>query len=321
MRAIVVVPTCREAQIRRFLDAWAAEFSTRDDRTVEVYVVEDNPEPAFDLSGCTHYSHQDIERDLGEFAWIVPRHTDCVRSYGIWKAWQATPDLIVTMDDDVRPSGTGFLDAHAARLEAVARCGAWLPTIGGIKPRGLPYARRYRERKIVLSHGLWEGDVDLDAVTELGQGKRYAADLLDQAIPPGLYFPMCGMNLAWRPELTPALYFGLQGAAYPFDRFGDIWAGLFVKKICDHLGLGVWSGSPHVRHERVSNVWANLRKELPGLEINEWLWMHVDAARLGGATVGACYEELADRVGELYPHGAYWGKLAEAMRLWTWMFQ
>ena len=52
---------------------------------------------------------------------------------------------------------------------------------------------------------------------------------------------------------------------YGFDRFGDIWAGVTIKKIADHLGYSINSGSPAIKHLRASNVWANLRKEAPGL--------------------------------------------------------
>ncbi len=53
----------------------------------------------------------------------------------------------------------------------------------------------------------------------------------------GSYFPMCSMNLAWRPEFTAAMYFLLMGPDQPFDRFGDIWGGVLAKRVADHLGL------------------------------------------------------------------------------------
>jgi hypothetical protein len=47
---------------------------------------------------------------------------------------------------------------------------------------------------------------------------------------------MCGMNIGWKRELTSAMYFMLMGKDkneknWGFDRFDDIWAGIFVKKI------------------------------------------------------------------------------------------
>ncbi len=129
---------------------------------------------------------------------------------------------------------------------------------------------------------------------------------------------MCGMNLAWRTEATPALYFLLMGHGQPYDRFGDIWAGLFFKRIADHLGWAVRSGGPLVEHRRASSVWANLRKEAPGLEVNETLWAKLDALHLTGRTFGECYRELA---AQLVGPGEYWPRLACAMRLWTELFE
>ena len=132
---------------------------------------------------------------------------------------------------------------------------------------------------------------------------------------------MCGMNVAFRPEVVPAFYFMLMGRDYAFDRFGDIWAGVFVKKICDHLGFSINSGDPPVDHQRASNVWANLRKEAPGLEINETLWSAIDLTRLTGATFGACYRQLADSLPREGAAREYMTKLREAMIAWTRLFE
>jgi len=116
---------------------------------------------------------------------------------------------------------------------------------------------------------------------------------------------------------VPAMYFLLMGKDWPFDRFGDIWAGLFVKKICDHLGYGVKSGEPLVEHQRASNVWVNLRKELPGYEVNETLWQIIDSIVLTKETVKECYKELAKK---LPLNGDYWDKLKRAMVIWSELF-
>ena len=40
-------------------------------------------------------------------------------------------------------------------------------------------------------------------------------------------------------------------------------------------------------------MWANLRKEAPGLGINETFWAAVDAVPLRGGTFRECYREIA----------------------------
>jgi hypothetical protein len=130
------------------------------------------------------------------------------------------------------------------------------------------------------------------------------------------------MNLAFRPAMIPALYFLLMGrhrdgSAWPFDRFGDIWAGVLVKKVADHLGFAVTSGAPSVLHSRASNPEVNLQKETPGYPVNEVLWRKVEAVGLSAETVAGCYLQLADN---LEMNGEYWATLKSAMKVWVSLF-
>jgi hypothetical protein len=318
-RVTVVVPTIREASMRAFLAAWQSPLAR-----AHLIVVEDNPERTFDLgtgANLTHCSWAEIDAELGESAWIIPRRTDCVRSYGLWKACQERPDMVITLDDDCLPDPErgDFLAQHWARLEAGGRDEAWVATGHGVAPRGMPYYARHRERPCVLNHGLWSRVPDFDAPTTLLQA-RVAGEFVpvDQTIPAGKYFPMCGMNIAFRPVLGPSMYFLLMGQSQPVDRFGDIWCGLFAKKICDHLGYAVNSGRPSIVHERASSVWDNLRKEAQGLRLNEEVWVAVDRVVLTRATVVECYAELADA---LPLEGDYWGTVRKAMRAWSELFR
>jgi len=320
MKTTIVVPTIREKNMQDFLAAWGGAFAD-----AHVIIVEDNPTRTFNLGhrpNVTHYAWEDIERDLGSASWIIPRRTDCVRSYGYFKAYQTQPDMLVTLDDDCYPpadGGQNFLAKHWERLQGTGNAEAWRSTGIGVIPRGVPYYNRIRQWPVVLNHGLWTRVIDYDSPTQLLQSRapgefRYE----NQTIPAGMYFPLCGMNVALRPEVIPAFYFMLMGRDYAYDRYGDIWAGLFVKKICDHLGKAVNSGDPAVEHQRASNVWANLRKEAPTLETNEALWAAIDRVVLTQTTFGACYTELADQL-ELV--GEYWSKLRNAMRAWAELFE
>lgn len=315
---MVVVPTIRENCIRDFLQAWRHELEH-----ASIVVVEDNPERTFQLHGdnIEHYCHADIERDLGASAWVIPRKTDCVRSYGYLKAWQKKPDFIVTLDDDCYPlpSAESFLAAHARRLNEPGRTSAWLSTLDGVTPRGVPYFSRERELPCILNHGMWESVPDLDAATQLVHSRDpQPYGFSDRTFPVGSYFPMCGMNLAFRSEAVPALYFLLMGSGYEYNRFGDIWAGIILKKIADHLGYCVHSGSPAIKHLRASNVWSNLRQEASAMEVNEAFWTHVDRVRLRGTSFGECHREIA--VGLQSLPGAYWEKLSAAMQAWGELF-
>jgi hypothetical protein len=322
MKVTVVVPTIRESCITAFLEVWE-ELVDR----AHVLVVEDNPTRTFDLSrwpSVTHLCWEDIDGELGERSWVVPRRTDCVRSYGYYRAWQDRPDMIVTLDDDCYPierGGEGFLDRHWQRLEEGGSHAAWTPSGIGPITRGHPYYETERRWPCAINHGLWQRVPDYDAPTQMVL-QRTGGDFEfeNRTIPTGRYFPMCGMNVAFRPIVVPAFYFLLMGRSHPVDRFGDIWAGVFVKRICDHLGWAVNSGDPAIDHQRASNVWANLRKEAPGLELNETLWRSVDETRLTETTFAGCYRQIAEALPTDGPLGDYLGTLGRAMVTWTELF-
>jgi reversibly glycosylated polypeptide / UDP-arabinopyranose mutase len=312
--AVVVVPTSREKNILEFLEAWRVELAS-----ATILVIGD--ERSFDVTGdnVIHFSRQDIEEHLGEVAWIIPRRTGCVRSYGCYVGALRKPDMMVTLDDDCfpDPNQPGFLRRHWERLQ-VSCDPAWVSTVDSIVPRGMPYYATAREGQAVLNHGLWYEVPDYDAPTQLLSARLpMTLEWSNQTVPRSKYFPMCSMNLAWRTELTPAMYFLLMGPDYPYDRFGDIWGGVLVKRVIDHLGWAVNSGDPGIIHKRASNVWTNLRKEASGLEINDRFWQAVDSVRLTADTVRDAYIELAEK---LPLEGEYWLRLRQAMHIWAELF-
>ena len=75
VEAIVVVPTAREASLGRFLEAWQDELAA-----ATILVVEDGPERTFSVAGANvrHFAWCDIDDQLGDAAWIVPRGSGCV---------------------------------------------------------------------------------------------------------------------------------------------------------------------------------------------------------------------------------------------------
>jgi reversibly glycosylated polypeptide/UDP-arabinopyranose mutase len=316
MNAIIVIPTIRDLS---FLEDWRHEFQGH-----KIIVCEDHEEKQIALPHgfeIEHYSWKEINEELGDSAWIIPHFNASIRSFGYWKAWQQHPDMIVTIDDDCYPSeltsdtSQGFLEKHWANLQT-SRTASWEMT-APFYTRGFPYEVRDSSRT-VISHGLWSGIPDLDAPTQLvAPTLRLVNPPGVKTIPRGTYFPMSGMNLAFRPEVTPMLYFLLQGREWAYDRFDDIWAGVIAKKICDHLDLAICSGEPVVDHRRASNVYKNLQKEAAGIEANEVLWRAVDACTLEERSVQACYVELANK---LPLQGDYWDRLRKAMVIWAGLF-
>lgn len=314
MKVVIVIPTIREEHFKTWLDRWEKEFEGH-----AIIVVEDNPSKTFSIprgKNVLHYSWQEIDGELKDKAWIIPRRTDCVRSFGFYKAYQMQPDMVVTLDDDCYPDHEKFLKLHWRALSETHPAD-WFQHFPGIRVRGVPY--ELERLRTVLNIGLWSNIPDLDARTQL-ENAEYRAVRADFSIaaPRGYFVPVCGMNLAFRPEVIPALYFLLMGRGYECDRFGDIWSGIFLKEICDHLGFQISGGRPYVRHERASDPHVNFEKEKNGLLMNERLWKDVRAMNLCGRTVKDCYVSLAD---QLPVYSPYWARIKEAMRVWAGLFE
>jgi hypothetical protein len=125
---------------------------------------------------------------------------------------------------------------------------------------------------------------DLDALTVLhyggldGKCNIHSKNLKREkvVIEKGTYVAICSMNTAFVSKIIPAFYH-LYMNHIGIDRFDDIWSGIFLKKIADHLGDNVSLGKPLVYHnKRPRNVFKDLRNELEGMVINETLWRIVE---------------------------------------------
>lgn len=316
--AVIVVPN--HLPHLDFLAEWREQLAD-----VPIVVVQDigaKPRRPSGYSSVVIVDHQDVADELGDDAWIIPTQTSACRSYGYLLAWRQQPEVIITLDTDCYPDDSDLVGGHLENLESTATLD-WVNSTSTFPFfRGHPYQIR-DAAPVVLSHGLWSEVPDLDAATQLHMPDLRLAPAEETAtIPRWNFFPMCGMNLAWRSELTPAMYFGLFGPEYGFDQYDDIWAGVLVKKILDHLGWAAVSGYPSVRHARQSDVFVNLRKQAPGLEMNEHFWRAVRAMELSGTTVVDCYRELVNGLPEAIvgePDG-WLGKFKKAASIWVELF-
>jgi reversibly glycosylated polypeptide/UDP-arabinopyranose mutase len=337
----LVVPSIRRDSFDRFVREWKPTGLF--DR-VDLVLIEDSPMRTFVTDSGTvrkHFSWEDIDRYA--WSWIIPRRSDTVRSFGYWWAWSQGYDFLMTLDDDCYPAKDyEELDVlHRAMLERTK----WFSTLNNVRPRGVPY-RNLGSRPVHVNHGIWEGVLDYDAPQQLVNPipETYTHD--NRIVPHGAYHPFCGMNAMWRREAIPLSYHLLMGkmigdldsggcppqcncfdvesalTPLPFDRFGDIWCGIIQKRICDHLGWVVSTGTPYIHHDRASDPFKNLRKEANGIEINEHLWKFVDRIELRGTGAAECYAEMG-RAFNLYggEHSTYWGELSEAMVTWAGLFE
>lgn len=188
--------------------------------------------------------------------------------------------------------------------------------------RGYPFSLRAGVPTAV-SHGLWLGVPDYDAPTALAKPNERNVRYVDAVltVPTRTLYPMCGMNLAFdRAAIGPAMYFGLMGDGAPWGRYDDMWAGWCSKVICDHLNLGVKTGTPYIRHARASNAFANLKKEYNGIFWQEACVEFFRGVKLPEDATDAlsCYVALAHLVRKkLSAVDPYFTRLADAMLTWT----
>ncbi len=322
----VVIPTIRTLD---FLSDWREQF-----RDVTLIICEDHarkeiPTPTKIGRKVYHYSWKEIDQDLKMDGWIIPRKVSAIRNYGFLQAYKMGAEIIVTLDDDCYPvAGHKLISGHTHNLslQAPARWTNTYPDSRFLYTRGMPYLNR-TQQPVMLSHGLWTNALDFDAPTHL-QHLNFKAEMAPhflQLIPHGAYFPMCSMNMAFRRELTPLMYFPLmgedtQGNKWGFDRFDDIWAGIFAKKIMDHLGWSAVNGAPFIEHRKASDPFMNLQKEAAGIKVNEELWMGVDQVQLTSKDACQAYGELADKLPALAPT-KYFTSLKRAMAIWASFFK
>jgi hypothetical protein len=234
-------------------------------------------------------------------------------------------DCVVELDDDVLPEESLIREHLAALRAGTTRAvkspkAKWYNTLRSLElenpyrlevfPRGHPYAYDARKEDYeifpvepepsVLNMGLWTGNPDLDAVTILasgavnGQSRIFGKKLREHslAVERGTYFSICSMNTAFRREAIPAMY-QLYMNYMGVDRYDDIWSGIFLKKIVDHLGVRVSIGAPTVSHNRRPRpIFEDIVKEANGMKLNEELWRAVDSFVLEGRSYWDCYSSL-----------------------------
>jgi hypothetical protein len=260
-----VVPTIRPAQHAAFVDAWGPTFARYGVRLVTVW---DGDTPR--VAGLTA---ADL---LGEDADLIYHRSDVCRNLGFVYVAATMPDVthVLTLDDDVSPWGDTIGD-HLTQLARRVPI-SWMSSSPDAYTRGFPYDIR-DEAPVMVSHGIWYGNADWDAQTQLANHNAPLATFYRGPVPRGVLFPLCGMNVMVRREMLPDFYFAPMGPRASlhnqvWDRFGDIWMGICLKRRLDALGWAMVSGYAAVEHLRASDVQVNLQKEAVGMRWNERFW-------------------------------------------------
>lgn len=284
MKWSCVVPTNRPEQYKKFYQAWKPLFEKHDVRLIPVF---DEPKTWVNLP------------------WFIPRRTDMIRSWGFYEAWKAGSEYTLTLDDDVLPRSDPFA-AYEYEFKHGSVCSRYLSvgslTSSRFQMRGFPYGDRKRA-KVAIQYGGWDGVLDYDAATQLASSPCEDEFFSSAVIPVPRDVPAttCIMNCAFRTEYAPIMW-QLPMLDGKYNRFGDIWSGLLQKKTLDWIGeVMLINGMASVRHDRASNAFANLEREAPGAQINEFLWGYLGQLQFTPPTIAETYREVTDRLTGVFP--------------------
>lgn len=260
----IVVPTMesRKEIYEKFLEAWKPLF---DKHKVCLLKVTDGEIPTVTLGSKTY----DINSIMGSHARLIFNKNDGVRNLGFAFIAKFMPTItkIITLDDDVLPYGDS-IQGHLDALNAKVPLCNWINTLKDVYPRGFPYGIR-SQAPVMVSHGLWNTVLDLDAATQLVMGTDVKSDYNKFAVPRGVYIPFCGMSVAFNREVLKYMYYAPMGPRVGLDRFADIYMGVVLKDKLDSLNWAMVTGYSEVIHNRASNVFNNLMKEAKGLSLHE----------------------------------------------------
>lgn len=269
MTIACVIPTIRPEQYERFIESWMPHIERHN---VTLITVWDGDQPVAIYEG----DKATAAELLGPDADLIYNRSDVCRNLGFAFVAARLPDVthILTLDDDCFPSGDTIAD-HLAALDRRVPI-SWLSSSPDVYTRGFPYGVR-DEAPVMVSHGVWYGNADWDAQTQLENGNAPLDTFYRGPIPRGCLFPFCGMNVMFKREALPLMYFAPMGPKVQFDgqvwdRFGDIWLGITLKRALDRRHWAMVSGYAAVEHTRASDVQVNLKKEATGLEWNEQYW-------------------------------------------------
>ena len=256
----VVVPTIRPEMMKGFMKAWQFLFDRHD---VDFILVVDGKDQHIVHDG----KRVDLKSDL------VSKFSAGCKQLGFLYIANNLPEIeyIIAIDDDCFPIGDPIQDHIDALNKKVPI--SWMSTASDYM-RGFPYAIR-EEAPVMLSHGIWYGVYDWDAPSQLLKADK-GVEFYKGVIPKGIFFPCCGMNLAFRREALPYIYFAPVGHFKGAERFDDIFMGIMVVKKFAELNWGIVSGFAMVEHKRASNVFNSLEKEAVGIKHNEEFYKDIE---------------------------------------------
>ena len=313
----ICIATARPQMAEQWLEGWRDIFELH---AVDVLIMQDaDRKTILPRDRVYVWDQSDVKHSLGDRSWIIPRCTAACRSFVLWQAYKRGYDYYLSLDDDCYPiddifsayeRSFGLQNAPNYRYVDYADVFGYRHHV-----RGYPYGIR-KPHSVAVQYGVWLKNPDYDAITMIENEMLSETDIASRRVivPKYSAFTGCIMNAAITHKYLPAMYQLLMGKRVGYDRVEDIWSALIMKRIADHLeDVVVLNGEARVIHERASNAYASLLKELPAMPKNEQLWEELLQVKLTGNTPLDCYREIAQS--RVIP------EQSEAMQTWVTLFE
>ena len=313
-----------------------------------------------DLQKKTGYAieYWDVDRQKGwlkefpELDEILPYNSVQRRNIGYLRAVMLGAENIISIDDDNYAAEGDYLGGHdivgkTLGLPCVSSSNGWFNTGSLLKTvpqkplfhRGFPTSKRDGEElkyseihgRVVVNAGLWLEVPDADAMSHVDCPVRVTGfrDNFDGrlAVAHGTNMVFNSQNTAFHRDLLPAIFLMPMGECVgdlEVGRYDDIWMGIFVKVIADHLGDYVSVGLPWARQDRNDHdLIQDMLVEIPGMRLTNKFSNSLQTLSLQGDNYNSCYSELItffrkEFAGEAYTKAEreYLGKMFDRMEIW-----
>jgi hypothetical protein len=226
------------------------------------------------------------------------------KNFGTWLAYKdGEADTIIVIDSDcIVPS-----DLIAAHRQALALPGdQWANPLKGTGWYSRGYPHHLRHVDSWANMGLWTHELDL-----YGSDRVLALPNLPPSEPvcrsrvTASYFPLSGMNVAFRREAIPYMLFlpNFQtDDKEVFSRHDDIWGGYIFQKAVQVHHKVLTFGQPHVYHDTIVNPYEDAAEEVPMIKYEKEFYRAVDLI-LGSKQESAyvMFTALANNMGRMFP--------------------
>ena len=292
-------------------------------------------------------AHPELDR-------LLPWNSVQRRNLAYLQAALAGAETIITIDDDNWTTADDYLGGHAVvgetrELPTISSSSGWFNSASllatrPVRPlfhRGFPtcmrgqgedFLRGTDRGRVVVNAGFWLDVPDADAMCHVDAPcavTGYAPGFDGfTAVARGVDMVFNSQNTAFHRDLLPAMYLmPMGGRCGPLEvgRYDDIWMGIFVKRIADHLGDFVTVGRPLVKQLRNDHdLIQDMLVEIPAQRITNKFVASLKRLELSSSDYAGCYLELTAHLrasletdGYTEDERAYLGEMYDGMETWV----